>query len=111
MKFKNQILLQTGEESTTDIAESTITNLSVDSLRRISIVKPLAPPKTVSPFLVTKTALTVGHLSRKSFLNRDSTTLAKLAGLTKSDGETIVNKPKGKGNYVFVATEKKNVSL
>lgn len=82
-------------------------------MRRISIIKPLAAPKVASPFLITQTALTAGHLSRKSFLNRDTTTLAKLAGLTKSgaDGETIVNTAKGKGNYVFVATEKKNVSF
>lgn len=80
------------------------------SLRCISITKPSATPKISSSFLINSTALTSGHMSRKSFLNRDTTTLAKLAGLTKtgSDGEAIIN-TKRKGNYVFVATEKKNV--
>lgn len=97
-----------------NISTSTVTgNVSVTentSLRRISITKPSVTPKISSPFLINSTALTLGHLSRKSFLNRDTTTLAKLAGLTKTggDGEAIIN-TKRKGNYVFVATEKKNV--
>lgn len=79
-------------------------------LRHIPITKPLVTPKISSPFLINSMPMTSGHLSRKSFLNRDTTTLAKLAGLTKtgSDGEAIIN-TKGKGNYVFIATEKKNV--
>lgn len=55
----------------------------------------------------------MNHLSRKSFLNRDSPILEKLASLSKggADGETILNKTKGKGNHVFVAIEKKDVSF
>lgn len=84
-----------------------------NSSRRISIIKPInnASSKTSSPFLITKSDLSMSHLSRKSFLNRDSPILEKLAGLSKTgtDGETILNTAKGKGNYVFIATEKKDV--
>lgn len=70
------------------------------------------PSKTTSPFLITKGDLSVGHLSRKSFLNRDSPLLEKLVGLTKTGNENnaILNTAKGKGKYVFIATEKKDVS-
>lgn len=84
-----------------------------NSSRRISIIKPVgnASSRTASPFLITKTDLSMSHLSRKSFLNRDSPLLEKLASMSKTgaDGEAIMNKTKGKGNYVFVATEKKDV--
>lgn len=51
------------------------------------------------------------HYSRKSFLNRDSPILEKLASLSKAgtENDAILNTAKGKGNYVFVATEKKDV--
>lgn len=67
--------------------------------------------KTSSPFLITKSDLSMSHLSRKSFLNLDSPILEKLASLSKtgSDGEAILNTAKGKGNYVFIATAKKDV--
>lgn len=52
------------------------------------------------------------HYNRKSFLNRDTTILKKLASLSKAgnDSESVLNTAKGKGNYVFVATEKTDVS-
>lgn len=95
----------------TSMINSNVPGTENASLRRISITKASVTPKLSSSFLINSTALNSGHLSRKSFLNRDNTTLAKLAGLTKtgSDGEAIIN-TKRKGNYVFVATEKKNVT-
>lgn len=65
----------------------------------------------MSPFLIAKGDFNAGHLSRKSFLNRDSPILEKLAGLSRSggDGDAVLNTAKGKGNYVFIATEKKDV--
>lgn len=92
--------------------ENVSVTLNTSSTKRISFVKPVATPKVASPFLISKLDLSSGHLSRKSFLNRDSPILEKLAGLSKigSDGEMIVNTAKGKGNYVFTATEKKDVS-
>lgn len=95
--------------------ENTTTTSILNSSKRISIVKPLSSvtPKTTHPFLIAKCDLNLGHLSRKSFLNRNSPLLEKLVSLTRtgSDNEPILNKTKGKGNYVFVATEKKNVSV
>lgn len=84
------------------------------STKRVSIIKPVGSvsSKTASPFLITKSDLNMAHLSRKSFLNRDSPMLEKLASMSKSgsDGDAILNTAKGKGNYVFVATAKKDVS-
>lgn len=93
-------------------AENVTVALNSSSTKRISFIKPVATPKVSSPFLISKSDLSTGHLSRKSFLNRDSPILEKLAGLSKpgGDGETILNTAKGKGNYVFIATEKKDVS-
>lgn len=89
------------------------TTVMLSSTKRVSIVKPVGnvSSKIASPFLITKSDLNMGHLSRKSFLNRDSPILEKLAGMSKSgnDNDTIVNTAKGKGNYVFVASEKKDV--
>lgn len=73
-----------------------------------------ATHKITSPFLIAKgDYLNVGHLSRKSFLNRDNPLLEKLVGLTKtgSDNDPILGTAKGKGKYVFVAAEKKDVIL
>lgn len=93
-------------------ADNVTVTLNTSSTKRISFIKPTATPKASSPFLISKLDMSTVHLSRKSFLNRDSPILEKLAGLSKtgSDGEMIMNTAKGKGNYVFVATEKKDVS-
>lgn len=109
MVEKTSAALEVTEEKTTE--NVTITS-NTSSIKRISFTKPVVTPKVSSPFLISKNDLSTGHLSRKSFLNRDSPILEKLAGLSKtgSDGEPILNKAKGKGNYVFIATEKKDVS-
>lgn len=94
-------------------AENVTVTLNTSSTKRISFIKPtVATPKVSSPFLISKADLSTGHLSRKSFLNRDSPILEKLASLSKpgTDGDKILNTAKGKGNYVFVATEKKDVN-
>lgn len=92
--------------------EQTIAESALNTSKRIAIIKPanIVSTKTASPFLITKGDL---HHSRKSFLNRDSPMLEKLVGLSKTgnDNDTILNTAKGKGNYVFVATEKTDVSL
>lgn len=100
------------EYTTEKTTENDTSTSNTSSIKRISFSKPAVTPKVASPFLISKNDFTSGHLNRKSFLNRDSPILEKLAGLSKpgSDGETIMNKAKGKGNYVFVATEKKDVS-
>lgn len=86
----------------------------LNTSKRISIIKPVgvATSKSSSPFLITKGGLNMMHYSRKSFLNRDSPILEKLASLSKAgtENDAILNTAKGKGNYVFVATEKKDVS-
>lgn len=80
------------------------------SIRRISIGRPVAvKPKVSSPFLINQSDLKAGHLSRKSFLNRDSPTLEKIAGMSKGsgDGQSYASTAaKGRGNYVFTVTEK-----
>lgn len=79
------------------------------SIRRISIGRPVAAkPKVSSPFLINQNDLKAGHLSRKSFLNRDSPILEKIAGMSKGngDGQSYANTAKGRGNYVFTVTEK-----
>lgn len=105
---RTSVALEVTEQKT---AENTTITSTTSSMKRISFIKPVATPKVSSPFLIAKNDLSSGHLSRKSFLNRDSPILEKLAGLSKtgSDGEPILNKAKGKGNYVFIATEKKDV--
>lgn len=86
----------------------------LNSSKRISIIKPVgaATSKSTSPFLITNGGMNMMHYSRKSFLNRDSPILEKLASLSKAgtENDAILNTAKGKGNYVFVATEKKDVS-
>lgn len=86
----------------------------MNTSKRISIIKPLgaATSNTTSPFLLTKGGVNIHNYDRKSFLNRDSPILEKLASLSKAgtDNDAILNTAKGKGNYVFVATEKKEVS-
>lgn len=69
-------------------------------------------PAISSPFLINRSIVSQQqHIVRKSFLNRDNKTLEKLANLTKSSGDngTITTTASNKGNYVFTATEKKNV--
>lgn len=107
---RTSVALEVTEQKSAEHVTSITLNTS--STKRISFIKPVATPKVSSPFLISKLDMSSGHLSRKSFLNRDSPILEKLAGLSKtgSDGEMIVNTAKGKGNYVFVATEKKDVS-
>lgn len=99
--------MQDSAEVTTVVGNATTIAYTT---KRLSIIKPVSS-KTASPFLINKSDLNLGHLSRRSFLNRDSPILEKLASLSKSggDNDVILNKPKGKGNYVFVATEKKDV--
>ncbi|XP_055305136.1 claspin [Sitodiplosis mosellana] len=104
------------EQTTTSggIAEQTTNKNAtiLNSSRRISIIKPVgaATSKTISPFLITKGGVNMMHYNRKSFLNRDSPILEKLASLSKAgtDNDSILNTAKGKGNYVFVATAKKD---
>lgn len=115
--FIGQLIERTLEVSSVNKSDSTeqqSVTTSFASVKRISITKPIASAihKTTSPFLINKCDMSMAHLSRKSFLNRDSPILEKLASLSKTDndGETILNTAKGKGNYVFVATEKKDVS-
>lgn len=107
---RTSVALEVTEQKTAENA--TVTTLNTSTTKRISFIKPVNTPKVSSPFLISKSDLSTGHLSRKSFLNRDSPILEKLAGLSKpgADGDTILNTAKGKGNYVFVATEKKDVS-
>ena len=107
---RTSVTLEVIEQKSAENA--TVVSLNASSSKRISFIKPVATPKVSSPFLISKNDLSSGHLSRKSFLNRDSPILEKLAGLSKtgSDGEPILNTAKGKGNYVFTVTEKKNVS-
>lgn len=104
---EKSLAAEVAEESQSIIGKNTTI-----SLFRRSLVVKTASPKIVSPFLINRSELNVGHLSRKSFLNRDTLTLEKLVSLTKSatDGDTILNTAKAKGNYVFVATEKKQVN-
>lgn len=106
---RTSVTLEVAEQSS---AENVTVTLNANSSKRISFIKPVVTAKISSPFLISKSDLNSGHLSRKSFLNRDSPILEKLAGLSKSggDGEKILNTAKGKGNYVFIATEKKDVS-
>lgn len=102
------------EASESIIVDDNNSTLSSNIHQRIVITKPVvAPPKIASMFLINQNDLKARQLNRKSFLNRDSPTLEKLACLTKSsgDGETISNKAKGKGNYIFLATEKKEVRI
>lgn len=77
-------------------------------------MKPIgyASSKTTSPFLISKSDLSIGHLSRKSFLNRDNPLLEKLVGLSKvgNENDAVLKTAKGKGNYVFTTSEKKDVS-
>lgn len=107
---ETSVAVQITEQQT---VENGTTSLNSDLRKRISFVKTIASSKISSPFLITKTDLSVGHLSRNSFLNRDSPILEKLASMTKlgSNGDVILNTAKGKGNYTFVATEKKDVSF
>lgn len=96
----------TSEDKTIDTSKTI--NMST-SIRRISIGRPVAAkPKVSSPFLINQNDLKIGHLSRKSFLNRDSPTLEKIAGMSKGsgDGEAYTTTKKGRGNYVFAVTEK-----
>lgn len=91
------------------------TSINLNTTKRISVVKPSGSiaSKITSPFLIHKGDLSTNHLSRKSFLNRDSPLLEKLVGLTGKMGnerDAILNTAKGKGNYVFIATEKSDVS-
>lgn len=101
-------VIEVTEEITTENA-----SLNLNLIKRISVMKPTgcASSKTTSPFLIAKTDLSTGHLSRKSFLNRDSPLLEKIVGLSKprTENDAILNTAKGKGNYVFITTEKKNV--
>ncbi|XP_031632211.1 claspin isoform X2 [Contarinia nasturtii] len=96
------------------VADQTTVESSLNTSKRIAIIKPVsaASSKTASPFLITRSDLHTMHHSRKSFLNRDSPILEKLVCLSKtgSDNDAILNTAKGKGNYIFVATEKTDSS-
>lgn len=104
---------QTTEQTshTIEVADQT-TEISTSS-KRISIIKPVgaASSKTASPFLITKGEINMVHHSRKSFLNRDSPILEKLACLSKPESGAILSTATGKGNYVFISTEKNDVIL
>lgn len=75
--------------------------------RRTSLLK--TANTSSSPFLINQSALMSTHVGRKSFLNRDDKTMEKLVSLTKAtgDGETVKSTATGKGNYIFLVTEKK----
>lgn len=97
--------ITTGEQ----VNDSSKTTIMSSTIRRISIAKPsVATPKTSSPFLINQIDMKSSHLSRKSFLNRDSPLLDKIASSSKAsgDGENYSNTTKGKGNYVFTVTKK-----
>lgn len=100
----------TSDSNTTGETASTTTNIVSSIFRRTSIVKTATiSSKISSPFLINSAALMSSHVGRKSFLNRDEKTLEKLAQLTKAsgDGEAIKSTATGRGNYLFIATEKK----
>lgn len=115
---REQLLLKQATEvnMSIELVEKTIAEKQskVTSIRKTTFIKSSAneTPKPQSPFLLGGGALNGTILAgRKSFLNRDTRTLEKLATLTKvgADGEAIAKTTAGKGNYVFVATEKKDV--
>lgn len=99
-----ETVMETSEQS----ISVTLTHTTPSAFRQISVAQSSA---VSSPFLLNKTGLDP-TFGRKSFLHRDTKTLERLALITKQsgDGETITNISSGKGNYVFVATEKKTVS-
>lgn len=102
--------IPSGECNQTGDSTMPSTTVMASIFRRTSVVKTATnSPRISSPFLINSSALMTTNVGRKSFLNRDEKTLEKLVHLTKAsgDGETIKSTATGKGNYLFVATEKK----
>lgn len=114
--FLSSFSLQTIEMSTETIEQNAITPKIISNtsiFHRTSMLKTTSPATHSSPFLINRSISSQQqHIVRKSFLNRDTKTLEKLANLTKfsGDSETIANTATHKGNYVFTTTAKKSVS-
>lgn len=101
----------TTETSNADDSQLNGSN-QTSNLRVTSIVKTVANglgPQ--SPFLLNQPNAIV-QKQRRSFLARDERTLEKLLNLTKTgaDGTNVSATVNAKGQYVFTATEKPNVS-
>lgn len=120
LRYEREQLLQK-QMAENDTAEASTTTPNLESnqngenvtsvvssiFRRTSLLK--TANTSSSPFLINQSALMSTHVGRKSFLNRDDKTMEKLVSLTKAagDGETVKSTATGKGNYIFLVTEKK----